>query len=463
MTEQQPDYSESTGLTNDSEKITRPNRTVITAIEHRPIDVPLDLIYRAGRLDIYPEVTGKNYFQIKLDRDKLVFQAGGYVGLIPINDRIAIDVRPRVPIKNLERILRVVDHTPITLHPHTRIYASSEENIPSLLDFFSQSLIDFTAVIEQNGLFREYQQRRDTTSFPRGRILLTDTLQKQVVRGEQHRVTISWYDRTIDNPVNRCLKYAIWYLAQKYSSQQRRGVREIIASLNRAYALLQGVSLDKTRAFLNDKLVQNPRLLPSIRQYYVQPLYLATTIIRERGVRFSDSGDDVVLASFLINLERIFEDYVREVLSLHIPRRRPRYSVLDGNKSGSQGAEKPLFDPGYPEDFAKQNKANPDIVVRYTDLDEHTGQNRLVVDTKYKLVPLTPDRDDLNQVLAYALSYRAPYAMIIHPSDRFQTELKSLGRIDNIRIFLCSIDLSASLDETETQLTDAVLQVLDSQ
>ncbi len=436
-------------------------RKVILATEHKPVSLSLDSFIIGGKLNLYPEVTGKGYFQVKLDKDQLVLQAGGYVGLIPINDHIAIDIRPRVPIQNLERILQIVDHTPVSLAPHQRTYGTNEQTIPSLLDFLSRSLIDFMGDIEKNGLYRDYERTTDETSFPRGRILLNNTVQKHLSRGEKHRVSASWFDRTVDNPINRCLKYAIWYLAQKYSAQEsRKGTRQIVSALNQVYALLQGVTLDKTRSFLRDPYVQYPHALPSIRQYYLQPLYLATTIIRERGIQFSESGNEIILASFIINLENIFESYIRETLSLRVPHQQTGYAVLDGNIGGARGAEKTLFDVGFLEDIATQNKANPDIVVQWVNEDTGATTTRVVIDTKYKIINAIPDRDDINQVIAYAVSYRAPYAVIIHPSVNSHKGLRSLGRINGLRVFLYTIDLSiADLELEEIEMATAICQI----
>jgi hypothetical protein len=64
------------------------------------------------------------------------------------------------------------------------------------------------------------------------------------------------------------------------------------------------------------------------------------------------------------------------------------------------------------------------------------------------------------QVIAYAVSYRAPYAVIIHPGDSAQKGIKSLGRIDSLRVFLYTIDLSdGRLEAAETELATVMCQI----
>src|SRR5689334_13106941 len=92
-----------------------PVRLVLTVNEYEPLAVDYDELVVGGRLQIYDEVVGKGYFSVYARKDQLIFQAGNYVGLIPINERIAIDVRPRVPIRSLERLLRIAGAQPIVI------------------------------------------------------------------------------------------------------------------------------------------------------------------------------------------------------------------------------------------------------------------------------------------------------------------------------------------------------------
>ena len=65
--------------------------------EYDPVDVPLsDLLNAKGRLRLNPDVESKGYFTVQLTKGAVRLQARGYVGLIPLNDRVVIDVKPRV-------------------------------------------------------------------------------------------------------------------------------------------------------------------------------------------------------------------------------------------------------------------------------------------------------------------------------------------------------------------------------
>ena len=411
-------------------------RKVFVATEHEVTDVPLADVYHDGYLDLYPQVKGRDFFKVYSKQDRLLFQAGSYIGLIPVNDRVVLDVRSRVPVGNLERILRIAEHTPFSLSPHLREYESHEERAPSLIDLLAESFIDVIKEIEFYGLHREYIRKTEATSFPKGRILLRETMRAYEARGIRHRVEASWFTQTTDSGPNRCLKYAVWYLAMRYLEMKpRKGLRKMIFDLNRAFLLFSGVTLDRRRNFLNDPVVVDPGKLPSIRRYYKSAINLALTIIRDRGISFEGGENDFVSASLLIDFDKVFESYLRAVLQQHFRELNSDIDVLDGNAAAPHGGKKLLFDdpPSEP--------AKPDIVFKLRDT---TATYPLLVEVKYKKVTV-PERDDINQAVTYAVSYRAPVVVIVNPRIKEGSEgLKFLGKIDRTMFYQYAFDLATS-------------------
>ena len=67
-------------------------------------------------------------------------------GLIPLNDSIAIEVRSRAPLANLERILLLVPrYAPEILERRKREFGLAEIPTPSLLDLLAVRLLEATA------------------------------------------------------------------------------------------------------------------------------------------------------------------------------------------------------------------------------------------------------------------------------------------------------------------------------
>ncbi len=406
--------------------------------EYGQVPVSYDDLFVNGKLDLYPEVVGKKFFSFYLQKDNLIFQAGGYVGLIPINDRVVLDVRPRVPVRNLERLLQLTSQTPVALS-YVREYATLLAPNPSLLDILARELLAGLSQIEAHGLQKEYLRQTADTSFPRGRFLIGETVQRHLALGRTHAAAVSWFEHSPDTGVNRCLKYAIWLLAQRYRALTfRKGQAAIAAELNRAYQLFGRVSLDGSRSFLRDALVTDPSRIPALRAYYEPLVRLAVTIIENRGISFERRGAGLMLPSMVFDFDLVFEKYVRRVLEVQLAGSGIR--ALDGNLGAPVGARKPLFDVS-----ARDEPAKPDVVLKPEDSDECL----VVLDGKYKPVDY-PDRSDIEQAIGYGFSYRCRDVVLVHPKkDGGAPGMRPIGTMQGYRFHQYVIDLAAEDPEAE--------------
>jgi 5-methylcytosine-specific restriction enzyme subunit McrC len=418
---------------------------VYSAREYAPVDVPLaDLLDARGRLRLNPDVESKGYFTIQLAKGLVRLQASGYVGLIPLNDRVVIDVRPRVPVANLNRLLRLSEYVPPALRVE-RPYALEGEPNDSLLDLYARWLVARVEEIASSGLFREYERREEVTSFPRGRIRTDATLTQVRARGINHRAISNWYERTPDTPPNRCLKYALWFIAGRLSRLGARitGRRELLQRLGALYGMFGGVELEHSLSFLNDPVVTGAKPLPSLRQYYRPALELAVAIIRQHAVDLEAKRHVLDLPSLVLNMNRIFENYLRNVLRADAVRQGWATEILDGNSDG----KKPLFDVPPSED------ATPDIVCR----DRGDGSYPLVVEVKNIPVHGNSSRAAIEQAVTYAATYRCPRVVLAHPRAHEQSfsGLRLQGTIGPLSVYQYVFDLSAgSLAAEETAFAD---------
>jgi 5-methylcytosine-specific restriction enzyme subunit McrC len=412
------------------------------------LDVPMEELLVDGELDLDPAGAGK-YFTFQLKKAKLRLQARGFVGYVPINDRVGVDVTPRCPIANLARILRIAGFAPEVIERLGRRYAVDPTDLPNLRDFYAEVLLQELEQIQALGLFREYQQRVERTSSPRGRFVLGATETQLAATGWSPTVVASWFERTADTPANRCLKLAVWLLAQSYSqSRNPTGTqRRLARRLNAAYAIFADAELDARLGFLSDATVLGTMPLPSTRTYYRNALDVALLIVQSSSIALDRIGSDVHMPSVLIQLDKVFERYVRTLLENGLALSLPSIRVLDGNSDGA----KTLFDSPPSED------ANPDIVLRPEDWTEG-DPTPAVLDVKYKPATGNPDRDDLNQIIAYAASYRAPAAVVVQPraAGGVRHGLVRLGGIDRLAVYQYVIDLNADLDREERDMVETL-------
>jgi 5-methylcytosine-specific restriction enzyme subunit McrC len=147
---------------------------------------------------------------------------------------------------------------------------------------------------------------------------------------------------------------------------------------------------------------------------------------------------DRTLFPFLIDMAALFEKFVAEWLDKHLGQRwlvRPQESViLDEENNFSYRI---------------------DLVM----VDALTGQIRCVMDTKYKK-PAFPSNEDINQVVAYAVSTGCKEAILVYPSN--QTRMISI-RVGNINVRSLVFDIEGDLGQTGKVFLQNIVNVLEMQ
>src|SRR5205814_6989160 len=134
-------------------------------------------------------------------------------------------------------------------------------------------------------------------------------------------------------------------------------------------------------------------------------------------------------SSDLVDMEAVFEQYVRNVLRDSGQIREGNLTVLDGNKEGK----------GWLFSDTKVHEAKPDLILKKKDLV------LLIGDAKYKPKATEQDR---YQVMAHALSYRTKRALLVSPTNPGgPSGLKRIGMAggeSGIELFHYYIDLESS-------------------
>src|SRR5579862_436400 len=376
------------------------DRQVYPVREYEFIDIPLDELLVDGNLDL-EVVTSSGYFTLQFKKAQLRLQAGGLIGFIPINDRVALEVCPRCSIGQLGHMLQVGGFAPVALEQFIRSYAQQEDELPALRDIYAGYLLSQINIIENEGRLREYERREGRTSSPRGRLVLGAPETQIAAAGGSPSVKVAWFERTADLPANRCLKTAVWLLALAYArtANLTKHQRMLLRRLNAAYPLFADAQVDTRLRFVYDPYVTGRAVLPSTRSYYRNALDIARLIVMSAAVSFDQPGINVQMPSVVIRMYEVFEDYVRNVLGSALTGDGLR--VLDGNTV----AKKLLYDSAPSED------ATPDIVVR------RGSDTVALLDTKYKPAKGDPDRDDVNQIVAYGASYRTHCLVLVQPQS----------------------------------------------
>ncbi len=405
------------------------------------------------------EIDGTDVLRASFSGGKLRLQATSFVGVIPINDRVILKVKPRVPLGDLTRMVTETGHGVIALSA-LREYSRRGTADDWIMDRYAAALLTYVDVVLDQGLLRTYQRFEDEGRFPHGRLELTATMQRFAARGVPNKAAFSWHERSVDTPANRCIKAAMEVVhghLMKVRAQPRRGDRSNLGRLAGQFRAFDEVADDPDYRFLDDPQVLGLTPLPDPRAYYRPALDLSVLILREAGIALELGGADVQLGSMLVNTNQLFEKFVRVSLMKQAKRHGWPVDVLDGNTEGKVD----LYDIpddlpapfGVPlEAVARRDpgKAQPDVVLRSPD-----GQVPLIAEVKNTMTSdsALPDRSHVEQAVTYALRYGLSFTLLIHPWSSGEKGLVYVGRVRSIDVYDYRLDLSSDAG-TDAALAD---------
>lgn len=393
----------------------------------RSLQVDVKELMTDGLLEIEPFVEQKGLMFFQFQRSKLNIVAGPYVGLIPLTKNVLVEIHPRLPVHNLGLVLERSETSLAHVPGFTRTYRSIDLRRPTVLDFMTTNLVDGLREVETNGLLKQYIRKEAISSQPRGRIKPQATIRSCWSRGRREYVSSEKFEQSSDIPENRVMKSALEYAAQNISFENRELRRSANAQIIR---FPSSVSAAKKSDISSAEATLRARRLPSHREYYYRPLEIAVALLGGKGISFEQRGDDIRLGSFILNFEELFENFLRNVLRSRVP---TTLSILDGNMEG----KKPLFDD------QRNPPAKPDIVVRSAD-----GNYPAIAEVKYKE---SVSRNDINQAITYAASYRAKTIFLVHQNEASAPSgISKIGEIGEVVLFKYAFNLAnPSLEEEE--------------
>lgn len=409
-----------------------------------------------GSLDVYKSVAKLNAFTVDFKGSELRLQAGGFVGIVPINDRLVLRIIPRTPMSNLTRMVQRSGYEALALDA-LRTYTTSATVSERVLDTYADSLIRHCEEILNRGLYRTYIRKTEAGSRPRGHLEIPNTVRRFAARGITTKAEFSWFERTTDNPYNRCLKAALLTLHRRYGGP-RRGLADSQRRIRQLSTLLPtfaDVEADPQQRFLADPVVAGIAAPPTSRTYYREPLNLAVAILTNRGISLDTGEGDITLPSMLLNMGELFEAYVRTTLQRVATDDRWPVGILDGNKDGkiplyrSPNGALVLDGDDYPPVFTAEtpSHATPDIVFRHDD-----GTVPLIAELKNTVLRGLPERSEVNQAVTYATAYGTTHVLLVHPKVMTHPGgLHLIGDVGSVSVFDYRYDLAAADLDAEDQ------------
>ena len=368
---------------------------------------------------------------------QLVLVAGKFIGLIPLNDTAVVEIRPKAKLTDFARILEIAEEEPGALHFFERNYLE-KEGIDRLFPLIAKSLVQQLQSIAREGMLKTYRRKEGIFTF-KPTIRFSKTAQRLWAHGDFSHSYSEVFEFTKDTPFNRLIKYALWFCGQ-YIQSEKRGER-LRGEVEYFYNLFETVPLDLRLSFLPEvEYALRSASLPVLRQYYIGIAKVCMLVARNRSIILDISTGDVPLLSFIINLEDVFEKYVRNCLRAYAQANRPELSVRNGNAEAR----------GYLFHDSRSFEIKPDIVIA------RGKEKHIVADTKYK--PKTTETDRY-QIVSHALALGAKTAVSILPAGAGVAGLVRKGQVfdhHGIQVFEYYLPMENDLADAERQMAVAI-------
>lgn len=340
---------------------------------------------------------------------------GSFVGIVNLPEGLELLVRPKLAI---DRVLFLISYSvAIGRWEEMRAHLGSAESVlEAVIPGFTYQL----GRALRRGVLQGYRGEDESLTTVRGRWRIGDQLRNHF--GMAPPVEVTYDDFTEDIELNRLLRAAIHRLLRIRTRTDR--VRWPLRALD---AKLENVRL----------IEYEPRNVPAIgfdrrTQIYRPAVTLARLVLS--GASFDLSSGGVEASAFLIDMNKVFEDFV--VVAL-------RESLGLSDRELVQGAR------GHPLHFDTAGRISllPDISL-------WEGSNcRFVGDVKYKRVKSDAyPNADLYQLAAYLIATDLPAGMLIYAAGESEPsayEVVHLGR----RLVVVAVDLAASPEDLLTQVS----------
>ncbi|MFM7407215.1 MAG: McrC family protein [Cuspidothrix sp.] len=306
--------------------------------------------------------------------DKWKLTAKSWVGYIPVNADFALKINPKVPIKNLFRMLEYAYKL------KSFKFLDGLINCDSVEDFYNKlAYMLANKIIERcrKGLYRSYVPKTEKLTYVRGRL----NVQQIIKKPWDVKLQCEYQEHTADIIDNQILFWTLFHIGHSGFCSDK--VSQIV---RKAYHAMQGmVSLKICDA--KDCLERNYHRLNN--DYYT--LHQLCRFFLDNTIPSHEIGKNTTLP-FLVNMAKLYEMFVAEWLRENLP---PHLTL--------KSQERIIID--------KNIYFQTDLII----YDSQTLNPKYILDTKYKN-PEHISNHDLYQVVTYALSKHCPEAVLVYPT-----------------------------------------------
>ncbi|NEP21480.1 MAG: restriction endonuclease [Moorea sp. SIO1F2] len=378
--------------------------TIIKLTEYQPDKIPRYQIPESVIDELQQKYSNQVTVNLEYSKtgDYWQLTSQGWVGYIPLTNELSIQLQPKVPLNNLFGML---DYAYNLRSFHILEGLIDCKSVEEFYDYLVSILINGIRDRIRQGLYRTYIPTTGQLAYLRGRLDVQQTIQKPW----DIKLNCHYDEHTSDIEDNQIIAWTLHCISRTglYSAK-------VSPMLRQAYHALQNlVTLQPYSA--RDCIGRNYNRL---NQNY-QRLHALCRFFLEHSGPSHQTGSNTMLP-FLVNMAKLYERFVAEWLKSHLP-----------TGFGIKILER--------VDIDKTLYFYIDLVL----YEIATEKTCCILDTKYK-IPISPSRDDFNQVVIYAITQDCQEAVLVYPAPLTQPlDVK----IRDIRVRSLTFSLDGNLEE----------------
>ncbi|RWB44793.1 MAG: hypothetical protein EOQ46_12825 [Mesorhizobium sp.] len=399
---------------------------IIDCQEFGVIELGIDRLLVNGEIALDSRIVEKGFLNFSLVKGQVVFRADKHVGLIPLNDRVAIRVRPRAAVANIAHMIVKSGIAPFAIPDFSRGYLPNFEAGPNVERVYCGPLASGLERVVAGGLMKSYVSQKNPPPW-RGRLLVSDTIRRHRARNVRYMGEFEFKTLSHSGPENIALKHAAKFALAWLMANDRKSL--LISRMARVIGSFDTVpDFEGYLPLLLQQIARSAAQLPSHYSYYRDPLWTAYLILQGKVPDLVGEGF-VTLDSLIVDLSRVFEAYIRRVLADRATARNWR--IVNG-----EDLFYPFFSDG--DDF----RVKPDIVI------VSDGSPVAILDAKYKLEPKESDRYEVLSFMDALGVQRGGFVSPLRPGDSsvYLGTTSSGKALSSLRFDLAAQDLEAEAD-----------------
>lgn len=392
-----------------------------------------ELVDHRGHSLILPEARELKALEFIDVADGVDLLALGLIGSLPLTNSITLKIVPKFPIENLWTMLEIGGETFDRILPTITRYQTT--NKPAPIQLLTRSFCHYLRNALSAGLARSYYPR-SFDGFFRPRVEFGQTISRHLSRGNPIDTVSSVFEFGLDSPVNQiikaaCLRFARIIPPNDSWAEERRLIQIALDTLHRVSERepsMQDFFLDET--------------LPiRLRGNYAGLLRIYQLLRTGGGIAFTFQPSGHELPSFIFDLEKIFERFVRQTFIDEVGKQK--ITVLDGNKH--QGA---LFEDN------KTYKTKPDLIFR-RGIEDVIGLGEV----KYKPKVSEADR---YQIISHVTAAKASFGIIFSPASKGESQrLERIGRMaTGAQFYHYHVNISGDITAAQAKMVKDVSALL---